>query len=70
MTLHTGAMRLKDSPKDKQSRDEALLLILRRAGGFLALYLAGGLLAYALGVPLLIVLIFGIVTVGMVLFTT
>ena len=63
-------MRLKDSPKDKQSRDEALLLILRRAGGFLALYLAGGLLAYALGVPLLIVLIFGIVTVGMVLVTT
>ena len=63
-------MRLKDSPKDKQSRDEALLLILRRAGGFLALYLAGGLLAYALGVPLLVVLIFGIVTVGMVLFTT
>ena len=63
-------MRLKDSPKDKQSRDEALLLILRRAGGFLALYLAGGLLAYALGVPLLIVVIFGIVTLGMVLFTT
>jgi len=63
-------MRLKDSPEDKQSRDEALLLILRRAGGVLALYLAGGLLAYALGVPLLIVLIFGIVIVGMVLFTT
>ena len=63
-------MRLHDSPKDKQSRDEALLLIRRRAGGFLALYLAGGLLAYALGVPLLIVLIFGIVIVGMVLFTT
>jgi hypothetical protein len=63
-------MRLHDSPKDKQSRDEALLVILRRAGGLLALYLAGGLLAYALGVPLLIVLIFGIVIVGMVVFTT
>jgi len=36
----------------------------------LGLFVVGGLLAYALGVPLLIVVIFGIVTVGLVLFTT
>jgi len=63
-------MRLHDSPKDKQSRDEALQLILRRVGVSLGLFVVGGLLAYALGVPLLIVVIFGIVTVGLVLFTT
>jgi len=63
-------MRLHDSPKDKQSRDEAVQLILRRVAVSLALFLVGGLLAYALGVPLLVVVIFGIVTVGMVLFTT
>ena len=63
-------MRLHDSPKDKQSRDEAVQLILRRVGVSLGLFLVGGLFAYALGVPLLIIVIFGIVTVGMVLFTT
>jgi hypothetical protein len=63
-------MRLHDSPKDKQSRDEAVQLILRRVGVSLGLFVVGGLLAYALGVPLLIVVIFGIVTVGLVLFTT
>jgi len=63
-------MRLHDSPKDKQSRDEAVQLILRRVAVSLGLFLVGGLLAYALGVPLLVVVIFGIVTVGMVLFTT
>jgi len=63
-------MRLHDSPKDKQSRDEAVQLILRRVALSLGLFLVGGLLAYALGVPLLVVVIFGIVTVGMVLFTT
>jgi hypothetical protein len=63
-------MRLHDSPKDKQSREEAVQLILRRVGVSLGLFLVGGLLAYALGVPLLVVVIFGIVTVGMVLFTT
>jgi len=63
-------MRLHDSPKDKQSRDEAVQLIVRRVAVSLGLFLVGGLLAYALGVPLLVVVIFGIVTVGMVLFTT
>jgi Sec-independent protein secretion pathway component TatC len=63
-------MRLHDSPKDKQSRDEAVQLILRRVAVSLGLFLVGGLFAYALGVPLLVVVIFGIVTVGMVLFTT
>jgi ABC-type dipeptide/oligopeptide/nickel transport system permease component len=63
-------MRLHDSPKDKQSRDEAVQLILRRVGATLGLFLVGGLLAYALGVPLLVIVIFGIVTIGLVLFTT
>lgn len=63
-------MRLHDSPKDKQARDEAVQLILRRVAISLALFLVGGLLAYALGVPLLIIVIFGIVTLGLVLFTT
>jgi ABC-type dipeptide/oligopeptide/nickel transport system permease component len=63
-------MRLHDSPEDKQSRDEAVQLILRRVGVSLALFLVGGVLAYALGVPLLIIVIFGIVIIGMVLFTT
>ena len=63
-------MRLHDSPKDKQSRDEAVQLILRRVGVSLALFLAGGVLAYALGVPLLVIVIFGIVIFGMVLVTT
>ena len=63
-------MRLHDSPKDKQARDEAVQLILRRVAISLGLFLVGGLLAYALGVPLLIIVIFGIVTVGLVLFTT
>ena len=63
-------MRLHDSPKDKQSRDEAIQLVLRRLAVLLGFYVAGGLLAYALGVPLLIIAIFGIVIVGMVLFTT
>ena len=70
MRPHTGAMRLHDSPKDKQSRDEAVQLILRRVGATLGLFLVGGLLAYALGVPLLVIVIFGIVTIGLVLFTT
>jgi hypothetical protein len=63
-------MRLHDSPKDKQARDEAVQLILRRVAISLGLFVVGGLLAYALGVPLLVILIFGIVIVGMVLFTT
>jgi hypothetical protein len=63
-------MRLHDSPKDKQARDEAVQLILRRVAISLGLFLVGGLLAYALGVPLLIILIFGMVTMGLVLFTT
>ena len=63
-------MRLHDSPKDKQSRDEAVQLILRRLGMSLGLFLVGGLLAYALGIPLLVIVIFGIVTIGLVLFTT
>jgi ABC-type dipeptide/oligopeptide/nickel transport system permease component len=63
-------MRLHDSPKDKQSRDEAVQLILRRLGMSLGLFLIGGLLAYALGIPLLVIVIFGIVTIGLVLFTT
>jgi hypothetical protein len=63
-------MRLHDSPKDKQARDEAVQLILRRVAISLGLFLVGGLLAHALGVPLLIILIFGIVTMGLVLFTT
>ena len=63
-------MRLHDSPKDKQARDEAVQLILRRVAISLGLFLVGGLLAYALGVPMLIIVIFGIVTVGLVLFTT
>ena len=63
-------MRLHDSPKDKQSRDEAVQLILRRVGLSLGLYLVGGLLAYGLGVPLLVIVVFGIVIVGLVLFTT
>ncbi|HUP76081.1 MAG TPA: hypothetical protein VM282_23810 [Acidimicrobiales bacterium] len=63
-------MRLHDSPKDKQSRDEAIQLILRRVGAALGLFLLGGLLAYALGVPILVIVIFGIVIVGMVLVTT
>ena len=63
-------MRLHDSPKDKQARDEAVQLIVRRVAISLGLFLVGGLLAYALGVPLLIILIFGIVTLGLVLFTT
>jgi len=63
-------MRLHDSPKDKQSRDEAVQLILRRLAWSLGLFLVGGLLAYALGIPLLVIVIFGIVTIGLVLFTT
>jgi ABC-type dipeptide/oligopeptide/nickel transport system permease component len=63
-------MRLHDSPKDKQSRDEAVQLIVRRLGMSLALFFVGGLLAYALGIPLLVIVIFGIVTIGLVLFTT
>jgi hypothetical protein len=63
-------MRLDDSPKDKQSRDEAVQLILRRIGVSLAFVVVGGLLAYALGVPLLVIVIFGIVTLGLVLLTT
>ena len=62
-------MRLHDSPKDKQARDEAVQLIVRRVAISLALFLVGGALAYALGVPLLIVVIFGIVALGLVLFT-
>ena len=45
-------------------------LILRRLGMSLGLFLVGGLLAYALGIPLLVIVIFGIVTIGLVLFTT
>ena len=63
-------MRLHDSPKDKQARDEAIQLILRRVGLSLGLYFVGGLLAYALGVPLLIILLFGIVILALVLFHT
>jgi hypothetical protein len=63
-------MRLHDSPKDKQARDEAVQLILRRVGLSLGLYFVGGLLAYALGVPLLIILLFGIVILALVLFHT
>ena len=63
-------MRLHDSPKDKESRDDAVRLILRRVGVSLGLFLVGGLFAYALGVPLLVIVIFGIVTFAMVLFTT
>ena len=63
-------MRLHDSPKDKQARDEAVQLIVRRVALALALYFLGGLLAYGLGVPLLVVILFGIVILGMVLFTT
>jgi hypothetical protein len=63
-------MRLHDSPKDKQSRDEAVQLIVRRVAVSVGLYFLGGLLAYGLGVPLLVVVLFGIVIVGMVLFTT
>lgn len=63
-------MRLDDSPKDKQARDEAVQLILRRVGASVGLFLMGGVLAYALGVPLLVIVIFGIVIVGMVLVTT
>jgi hypothetical protein len=63
-------MRLHDSPKDKQARDEAVQLILRRVAISLGLFVVGGLLAYALGVPLVVILIFGIVIIGMVLFTT
>ena len=63
-------MRLHDSPKDKQARDEAVQLILRRVGVSLGLFLIGGLLAYALGIPVLVIVIFGIVTTGLVLFTT
>jgi hypothetical protein len=63
-------MRLHDSPKDKQARDEAVQLILRRVALSLGLFVVGGILAYALGVPLLVIVIFGIVIIGMVLFTT
>jgi hypothetical protein len=63
-------MRLHDSPKDKQARDEAVQLIVRRVALALGLYFLGGLLAYGLGVPLLVVILFGIVILGMVLFTT
>ena len=63
-------MRLHDSPKDKQARDEAVQMILRRVAISLGLFVVGGLLAYALGVPLLVIVIFGIVIIGMVLFTT
>ena len=63
-------MRLHDSPKDKQARDEAVQLILRRVGLSLGLYFVGGLLAYALGVPFLLIVLFGIVIVGIVLFHT
>ena len=63
-------MRLDDSPKDKQSRDEAIQLILRRVGVALGLFLVGGALAYALGVPILVIVIFGIVILAMVLVTT
>jgi hypothetical protein len=63
-------MRLHDSPKDKQARDEAVQLILRRVAISLGLFVVGGLIAYALGVPLLVIVIFGIVIIGMVLFTT
>ena len=63
-------MRLYDSPKDKQARDEAVQLILRRVGLSLGLYFVGGLLAYALGVPILLIVLFGIVIVALVLFHT
>ena len=63
-------MRLHDSPKDKESRDEAVQLILRRVGVSLGLFLVGGFLAFALGVPLLVIAIFGIVILAMVLVTT
>ncbi|TML12038.1 MAG: hypothetical protein E6G39_12465 [Actinobacteria bacterium] len=63
-------MRLHDSPKDKQARDEAVQLILRRVGLSLGLYFVGGLLAYALGVPILLIVLFGIVIVALVLFHT
>jgi hypothetical protein len=63
-------VRLHDSPKDKQARDEAVQLILRRVGLSLGLYFVGGLLAYALGVPILLIVLFGIVIVALVLFHT
>jgi hypothetical protein len=63
-------VRLHDSPKDKQARDEAVQLILRRVGLSLGLYFVGGLLAYALGVPILLIVLVGIVIVALVLFHT
>ena len=63
-------MRLDDSPNDKRARDEAVQLILRRVAISLGMFLVGGLLAYGLGVPLLVIVIFGIVTIALVLFTT
>jgi hypothetical protein len=62
-------VRLDDSPKDKRARDEAIQLIVRRVAIALGLFVVGGAFASALGVPLLVIVIFGIVIVGMVLFT-
>ena len=63
-------MRLHDSPKDKQARDEAVQLILRRVGLAAGLWLAGGLLAAALGVTWWIIILFGLVIAAIVLFHT
>ena len=59
-------MRLNDSPKDKQSRDEAIGFILKRVGVFGGGYAVLGLLAWALGVPALIVLAVGVITLVLV----
>ena len=63
-------MRLHDSPNDTPTRRRINCTASSRDCLSLGLFVVGGLLAYALGVPLLIVVIFGIVTVGLVIFTT
>lgn len=59
-------MRLDDSPDDKRSRDQAIALILKRIGIFGGGYVVLGLLAWALGVPPLIVIAVGVITLVLV----
>lgn len=63
-------MRLNDSPDDKRSRDEAISLILKRIGVFGGAYAVLGLLAWALGVPALIVIAVGVITLVLVFTST
>lgn len=69
--VHTEVVvRLNDSPQDRAARNEALAALARRLALTLGVYAVGGLLAWGLGVPLVVVIGAGIVTLVLVVTTT